>query len=51
MFSRNKMGMDMLDDFNYGNPMFKKDTPSIAIFDLETLESKGRLYDKSSVKS
>jgi hypothetical protein len=78
MFSRNKMGMDMFDDFNYGNPMFKenpfvidyigysllffssdntyilvsyRETSSIAIFDLETLESKGRLYDKSSVES
>jgi hypothetical protein len=28
-----------------------KETSSIAIFDLETLESKGRLYDKSSVES
>ena len=78
MFNRNRMGMDMFDDFNYGNPMFKenpfvidyigysllffssdntyilvsyRETSSIAIFDLETLESKGRLYDKSSVES
>ena len=28
-----------------------RETSSIAIFDLETLESKGRLYDKSSVES
>jgi len=28
-----------------------RETASIAIFDLETLESKGRLYDKSSVES
>ena len=76
MFNRNKI--DIFDDFNYGNPLFKEDpfvidyigysllffstdnayifvsyreTSSIAIFDLETLESKGRLYDKSSVDS